>query len=275
MPPQIHFGPDETTIPCRKTYLAEASQEPFPTVFYKDGRSATLGVERILGKGRFAFPKDADVLADLVEMVSKPGDIVLDSFGGSGSTAHAVLQLNAGGGDPRRFILIQQPHETESQKKNDENIARDITAQRIRRVATGYTTPKGEAVPGLGGSFRYCTLGTPLFDAAGKINDTVKFADLARHVYFSETGEPLPRGRVPNSPFLGECRGVGIYLLYNGILGDKAANGGNVLTRAILAQLPPFDGQKVIYCAGCLLGDGRLQAERIVVRQTPYEIKVS
>ena len=77
------------------------------------------------------------------------------------------------------------------------------------------------------------------------------------------------------SPLLGECRGVGIYLLFNGILGDKSANGGNILTRAVLAQLPKFDGQKVIYCAGCLLGKDRLQAERIIVRQTPYEIKVS
>ena len=77
------------------------------------------------------------------------------------------------------------------------------------------------------------------------------------------------------SPLLGVCRGAGIYLLFNGIFGDKSANGGNILTRAVLAQLPKFDGQKVIYCAGCLLGKDRLQAERIIVRQTPYEIKVS
>ncbi len=77
------------------------------------------------------------------------------------------------------------------------------------------------------------------------------------------------------SPFLGEYRGIGIYLLYNGILGDQSVNGGNILTRSTLAQLPKFDGQKVIYCAGCLLGRDRLQAERIIVRQTPYEIKVS
>ena len=74
-------------------------------------------------------------------------------------------------------------------------------------------------------------------------------------------------------PLLGVCRGVAIYLLFNGILGDKSAQGGNVLTRATLAQLPPFDGPKVIYCAGCLLGRERLAAERITPRQTPYEIK--
>jgi hypothetical protein len=74
---------------------------------------------------------------------------------------------------------------------------------------------------------------------------------------------------------IGECRGVGIYLLFNGILGDKSSNGGNVLTRAILAKLPPHDGPKVIYSAGCLLGPERLRAERITFRQTPYEVKVS
>lgn len=118
-------------------------------------------------------------------------------------------------------------------------------------------------------------MGEPLFDEGGKIRETVRFAELARHVYFTETGEPLPRERVTKTPFLGACRGVGIYLLYNGILGDKSTNGGNVLTRSILAQLPKFDGIKVIYCAGCLLGRDRLQAERIIIRQTPYEIKVS
>ena len=276
-PPRIHFGPDETTIPCRKTYLFEVSQEPFPSVFYKDGRAGTLLVEEILGKGSFAFPKDVSVLSDLIGTISKPGDLILDSFAGSGSTAHAILDLNrhAPHTGSRHFILVQQPYETEEQRRNNQNICRDITAERVRRVAQGYKNAKGEKIEGLGGGFRYCELGEPLFDESGKIRETVSFSDLARHVYFTETGEPLPRGRVTKSPFLGECRGVGIYLLYNGILGDKSTRGGNILTRAVLAQLPKFDGQKVIYCAGCLLGKDRLQAERILIRQTPYEIKVS
>jgi adenine-specific DNA-methyltransferase len=274
-PPRIHFGPDETTIPCRKSYLVDVSQEPFPTVFYKDGRAATLAVEQLLGKGRFAFPKDAEVIADLVGMVSEPGDIILDSFGGSGTTGQAVLQLNAEGGTPRRFVMVQMAYESYEQKVLEQNIARDITSERVRRVAQGHTNAKGEAVAGIGGSFRFCELGEPLFDETGMIRETVKFSELARHVYFSETGEPLPRARVLNTPFLGACRGVGIYLLYNGILGDESANGGNVLTRQILAKLPEFDGPKVVYCAGCLLSRDRLQGARITVRQTPYEIKVS
>ena len=117
--------------------------------------------------------------------------------------------------------------------------------------------------------------GGELFDEYGQIHDAVTFGELARHVWFTEFHEPLPRERVPNSPFLGECNGVGLYLLYNGILGDKSSNGGNVLTRAILERLPPHDGPKIIFCAGNLLGPDRLRAASITIRQTPYEIKVS
>ena len=213
----------------------------------------------------FDNPKPTRLLQRIVQIATSSGDIVLDSFAGSGTTGHAVLNLNEIDGGNRRFILVEM----------EPKIARDITAERVRRVVQGYMNMKGEKVEGLGGGFRYCELGEPLFDESGKIRESVSFADLARHVYFTETGEPLPRERVTKSPFIGECRGVGIYLLFNGILGDKSAQGGNVLTRSVLAKLPKFDGQKVIYCAGCLLGKDRLQAERILVRQTPYEIKVS
>jgi site-specific DNA-methyltransferase (adenine-specific)/adenine-specific DNA-methyltransferase len=216
----------------------------------------------------FITPKPTQLIERILQIATAPGDLVLDSFAGSGTTGHAVLKANASKAvsAPRRFIVVEV----------EQTIARAITSERIRRVAQGYVNLKGQKVDGLGGGFRFCELGEPLFDESGKIRDTVRFADLARHVYFSETGEPLPRERVSaKSPFLGACRGVGVYLLYNGILSDKSPDGGNVLTRAVLAHLPPFDGQKVIYCAGCLLSRDRLQAERIVVRQTPKEIKVS
>ena len=222
-------------------------------------------LQDIFSTKTFAYPKPMSLVVSLIRATTRAGDFVLDSFAGSGTTGHAVLKLNKQDGGNRRFILVEM----------EPKIARDITAERVRRVAEGYKNAKGEKVEGLGGGFRYCELAEPLFDESGKIREAVSFADLARHVYFTETGEPLPRERVTKSPFIGECRGVGIYLLFNGILGDKSAQGGNVLTRSVLAKLPQFDGQKVIYCAGCLLGKDRLQAERILVRQTPYEIKVS
>ena len=222
-------------------------------------------MEIFLGESKFDTPKSVELIERVLQIASNPGDLILDSFAGSGTTGHAVLNLNKADGGSRKFILVEM----------ESKIARDITAERVKRIAQGYTNAKGEKVEGLGGSFRFCELGEKMFDESGKIRDTVRFADLARHVYFTETGEPLPRERVLKSPLVGECRGVAIYLLFNGILGDKSANGGNILTRSVLAQLPKFAGQKVIYCAGCLLGRDRLQAEGITIRQTPYEIKVS
>lgn len=213
----------------------------------------------------FAFPKPISLMQRLVDYCVPKDGLVLDSFAGSGTTAHAVLRQNSEDGGNRRFILVEI----------EPDIARGITAERVRRVAEGYTNAKGDPVAGLGGSFRFCELGEPLFDESGQIRETVRFGELARHVYFTETGEPLPRERVPNTPLLGVCRGVAVYLLFNGILGDKTANGGNVLTRKVLAALPPFNGPKVIYCAGCLIGAERLAEEGITIRQTPYEIRVS
>lgn len=148
---------------------------------------------------------------------------------------------------------------------------------------------------GLGGGFRYCELGTTLFDAAGQIREEVKYDDLARHVYFIETGQPLPdlspqppsrggKGEPRESgPLLGVHNGIAVYLLYNGILKDKRANGGNVLTRAMLRSLPPSIPpkggtevtQKIIYGNGCLLSEEKLRELGITFRQIPYEVKAS
>lgn len=277
----VEFREDHTQPPFRKAHLLPTPEEALndtddgeegdgqeagllvmPSVFQKQAQVSVKLLRKIFGgKQVFPNPKDHEVLMRLISYVTGPDDIILDSFGGSGSTAHAVLQLNKQEGSSRRFILVEMLPE----------IARDITAERVRRVANGISD-----LEPLGGGFRFCELAEPLFNESGKIRDSVRFSDLARHVYFSETGEPLPRERVSaKSPFLGACRGVGVYLLYNGILGDKSAGGGNVLTRAVLAQLPPFNGQKIIYCAGCLLSRDRLQAEGILIRQTPKEIKVS
>jgi site-specific DNA-methyltransferase (adenine-specific)/adenine-specific DNA-methyltransferase len=201
----------------------------------------------------------------IINWVTKENDLILDSFAGSGTTGHAVLSANRDDNGRRRFILVEM----------DPTIARKTTAKRIKNALQDCLKDENSSLDNNEIGFRYCELGEPLFDETGMIRETVKFSELARHVYFSETGEPLPRARVLNTPLLGVCRGVGIYLLYNGILGDESVNGGNVLTRQTLAKIPPFDGPKVIYCAGCLLSRDRLQAARITVRQTPYEIKVS
>jgi len=268
---RIYWGAKGDNMPRLKRFISDVKDGVTPQTLWlhsevghtQEAKQELLAILNFQTSAEvFITPKPTRLIKRVLQIASGPGDLILDSFAGSGTTGDAVLQLNKSAPEstPRRVILV----EMESQ------IARDITRERVCRVAEGYTKADGKTVEGLDGGFRFCELGEPLFDEGGKIRESVRFGELARHVFFSETGEPLPRERVPNSPFLGECRGVGIYLLFNGILGDKSASGGNVL-----AQLPKFDGPKVIYCAGCLLGKDRLQAERILVRQTPYEIKVA
>jgi adenine-specific DNA-methyltransferase len=218
-------------------------------------------LQDIFGTKSFDYPKPVSLFNSLVRMATKDEDFILDSFGGSGTTAHAVLKQNAADGGKRKFILVEM----------EPGICRDITAERVRRVAGGYTNAKGEAVEGLGGGFQYCRLSKePLFDATGAVRDDVRFAQLAEFVWFAETGTGF--GRKANSPLLGVHEGVGVYLLYNGILKDKSADGGNVLTAPVLAMLPPHDGPKVIYAAASRLGAPRLQRDRIVFKQTPYAL---
>jgi adenine-specific DNA-methyltransferase len=143
---------------------------------------------------------------------------------------------------------------------------------RMRAVVDGEQTGISKAVGWQGGGgFRFYTLGVPVFDENGHISTGIRFAPLAAHLWFVSTGIPYKGSAA--SPFLGELEGVGYYLLYNGILGDLSADGGNVLTGRILGSLPRHDGQKVIFGESCRLSAERLQTERITFRQIPYEIK--
>jgi DNA modification methylase len=262
---RIYFGKRGKSQPSIIRYLSEVegfvpwTWWPHDEVGHTD--ESRKEIQAILGtQTAFDTPKPVRLIERVLQIATNPGDLVLDSFAGSGTTGHAVLKLNKESGGDRRFILV----EIESK------IAREVTAERVRRVINGYSD-----TPGLGGGFRYCELGEPVFDAQQKINPKVRFSDLARHVYFVETGEPLPNNKPAKSALLHVCRGVGIYLLFNGILGDKTVDGGNILTRPVLAKLPKHEGPKVIYAAGCRLGEASLRAEGITFRQTPYEIKVS
>ena len=108
------------------------------------------------------------------------------------------------------------------------------------------------------------------------INKNVKYKELASHIIFSETGIPLEEGQEEYFPLIGIYKNTAYYLLFNGILGDKSVNGGNIITRKTLSLLPEFDGEKVLFAAGSRLNPQRLKKEyNIIFKQTPYEIIVS
>ena len=143
---------------------------------------------------------------------------------------------------------------------------------RLKRVVEGEQggVSKTENWKG-GGGFRFYRLGEPIFDENGKINPDIPFAHLASHIWFCETHTALDNSM--SSPLLGVFNGVAYYLLYNGILGDKRPDSGNVLTNPVFRLLPPFDGPKVIYGESSRLGAEKLKALNITFKQTPYDIK--
>ncbi len=264
---RIWWPPNPATgKPRKKRFLSETRERMPASSFWPEFRaqSGAKEVGDIIGERVFAFPKPLSVIQKVIDHCAPPDSIVLDSFAGTGTTAHAVLAQNKADGGCRRFILLEM----------EDAICQNVTAQRIREAVEGY----GDT-PGLGGGFRYCKLGEPLFDERGNIRESVRFP---------EPGTPIPKRATGKTPLLGVHNGKAVYLLFNGVMGDKRPDGGNVLTGPILAELPsptPLPGRegqgegrplvRVIYGEGCRLGPARLKRESIVFRQIPYEIKVS
>jgi len=216
----------------------------------------------------FPYPKPRKLISYLLRMVCQDGDLILDSFAGSGTTGHAVLDLNKQDGGNRKFILVEM----------DETIAPDITAQRLTRVINGYDKggDASKPVEGLGGGFRYCRLGVPLFNEFGDIDGGVTFPDLAAHVFFAECGVPIPAKAHANSPLLGQYQDKAVYLLFSpSEPGFAREASGNVLTPDVLASLPMpdgFTGQRVVYGEGCTLSRERLTEAGVIFKQIPYQI---
>ncbi len=280
----IYWGKDgKGKVPAYKRYkhaLRNADGVVPQTLWLHDFAGHTDGSRKELREvlhdvpsvSDFATPKPTLLIQRILQIGTDTDSLILDSFAGSGTTGHAVLKQNAEDGGNRRFILVEI----------DENIARNVTAERVKRVAKGYTHAKGQAVPGLGGGFQFYRLSAdPLFDADGQIRRDVSFAQLAEFIWFAETDTGLTpdssatareTGQVL-SPLLGIHDGRAIFLLYNGILKDQSVAGGNVLTGPVLDRLPKFPGPKVIYAAANRLGT-RAGRENITFKQTPYALDV-
>jgi adenine-specific DNA-methyltransferase len=242
-----------------KQYVEEDPTRPPATIWLHDdvghNHEAKEEVKAFNRSDVFGTPKPERLMQRILTVATSPGDLVLDSFLGSGTTAAVAHKMG------RRYIGIEMGDH-----------AMTHCVPRLQRVIEGEQGGISEAVGWQGGGgFRFYRLGVPVFDESGHLSPSIRFAPLAAHLWFVSTGIPY-KGRA-TSPFLGAHEGVGYFLLYNGILGDKRPEGGNVLTGKVLASLPLHEGAKVIFGEGCRLSAERLQADGITFRQIPYEIK--
>lgn len=150
---RILFGDDHSKLVELKVYLSDFKQK-LASVIELDGRAGANELKALFGNEKvFNNPKPTRLISELLSFVTTDDDIVLDFFGGSGTTAHAVAKLNAEDGKRRRFIIVSSTEATVDEPTK--NLCRDVCAQRVRRVLGGYANARGDAVPGLGGGFAY------------------------------------------------------------------------------------------------------------------------
>ncbi len=258
---RIYFGRNGNGMAQRKKFWSETEHSIVPWTWWPyeevgENREARKEAKELLGDKTdvtFATPKPERLLQRIIEIATNPGDLVLDSFLGSATTTAVAHKMG------RRWIGVEMGDH-----------AKTHCAVRLRKVIDGEQGGISQAVNWQGGGgFRFCQLGEPVFDGYGRIRPGVGFADLARWVWYRATHQPL--ARVPTNPLLGVHQGTAYYLLFNGILGDKRPEGGNVLTLPLLNSLPPHDGPRVIYGEACRLHDSTLTALNLRFRQLPYQ----
>ncbi|MBL4807710.1 MAG: site-specific DNA-methyltransferase [Rhodobacteraceae bacterium] len=262
---QIWWGVKGDAIPQKKRFLTDVKQGIVPQTIWPyeevgHTQAAKKEIVSLFGSDVFATPKPELLLTRIIHIATGPGDLVLDSFLGSGTTAAVAQKMG------RHYIGIEM---------GDHAVTHCVPRQ--KKVIDGEQggISKTQNWQG-GGGFRYYRLGSPVFDELGQLTPDIRFPVLAAHIWFSETGAPwtIPKAL---SPFLGAANDHGYALLYNGILGDKSVNGGNVLTRKTLSIIREaaggFTGPLTVYGERTVLSDASLKTEQIEFKQTPYDVR--
>lgn len=263
---RIHWGKSGDAQPSVVRYLSEVegitpwTWWPHEEVGHTD--EAKKEIREIFGtQTAFDTPKPTRLLERIVRIATKPGDIVLDSFAGSGTTGHATFRVaieDSAKQEARKFVLIEM----------DSTIATTVTSKRIGHAFAGSENIQS--------GLRFCTLGKPLFDEWGGVNDGVTFSDLAAFVFFSDTGSPIPAKATAATSLLGTFQDRAIHLLFAPEPVGLAIEGsGTVLTLGALEALPPHNGPRVVYAEGCTVPAERLAAAGVVFKQVPYQLQAT
>lgn len=264
---RIWWGKEKNAIPQLKRFLSDVKQGVVPQTFWPyeevgHTQDAKKEVVALFEADVFGTPKPEKLIQRILHIATNPGDLVLDSFLGSGTTAAVAHKMG------RRYVGIEMGEH-----------ARTHCLPRLEKVVAGEQGGVSEACAWQGGGgFRFYRLGQPVFLANGSINPEIRFPTLAAWVWYQETRTPwLPEGGVEPSPLLGLFEGKAYALLYNGILGDRRPQGGNVLTSAVLAALqallPEHRGAWVVFGESCRLSPVRLAQAQMRFKQIPYDIK--
>ncbi len=276
---RIWFGKNNDSIPALKRFLSEVKQGITASSIWLrtevgDNKDARQTLKEIFIEEQLPFdtPKPVELLKRIIQLSTKENDIILDSFAGSGTTAHAVLELNKEDGGNRKFILVEQ-----------EDYANNITAERVRRVIKGVKTAKNESLKnGLGGSFSYFELGPTIeMESILQGKNLPCYTEFARYIFYTATGEEFNEKKIQFLPpsggdteggfgFIGETKNYELYMFYKP---DLEWLKRNALTLDAVKAMPNFNGkQRLVFAPAKYVDDETCRDSRIDFCQLPYEI---
>jgi adenine-specific DNA-methyltransferase len=199
---------------------------------------------------KFDYPKSVELVKSVIEALSKPGDLIIDSFGGSATTAHAILNLNVEN-DDRNFILIEMM-----------DYAEELTAERVKRVINGYGSDD-DAISGTGGDFSYYELGQKLFDEEGQLL-SLDEEIINEYLWYTETKQPYVSNQAEKY-FLGVHGETVYYSFYNK---DKKVT----LNYETLGLIKRKGEMYVVYADACALSNKELAKFNISFKKIPRDI---
>lgn len=252
---EIYFGKDGKGRPKLKRFLIDVnSGVPYSTTwdYLPHNNAASKEIADILGSlNIFDTPKPTKLIEEVLNLISSPNSIILDSYAGSGTTAHAVLNLNKQDGGNRKFICIEM-----------EDYAETITAERVKRVIKGYGNTEGTD-----GSFDYYELGKPLFKKNGYLNEAVNEEKIRNYIYYTETKQPLCKIRSKENWYLLDHYNNTAYYFY------YEKNQLTTLDLEGLSIVKEKAEQYIIYADNCLLDQEYMLKHNIIFKKIPRDIK--
>lgn len=266
---QIWFGEKGNNVPRIKKFLSDVKDGVTPKSIWlysevgsNDDAKRTVKDLFPEADNPFGTPKPVELIKRIITLATNENDIILDSFAGSGTTAHAVLALNKKDGGNRKFILVEQ-----------EDYANSITAERVRRVIKGVPTAKSELLKkGTGGTFSYFELGATIeMESLLRGQNLPSFTEFARYLFYTATGEEFNEKNIDTKTgFIGESKNYEVYLFYKD---DIEWLKQNALTLDRCKALPKFKGkQRLVFAPAKYVDDYTCLEYRIDFCQLPYEI---
>ena len=251
---RVRLG-EEVWEPYTREFAPDAPTRPYPSIWsdLPTMRQAKAVLRSIFNTSDlFDTPKPSELIERILQMIADPEAIVLDSFAGSGTTAHAVLNMNKADGGHRKFILVEMMDYADS-----------ITAERVKRVIQGYGEGKN-AVEGTGGDFSFYDLGEPLI-IGDVLNEDVGVDKIREYVYFTETKSRLPVPHADEPYFMGVHVDSAYYFYY-----EREAV--TTLNREFLHTIKTKAGAYVIYADLCMLSEAEMEKYHITFKKIPRDI---